>query len=87
MDKRRAIAFSLLVATVGTLLTPEAALAYGGPGSVISGIGALLAAVAALGAAIFGFIWFPVKRLVRRLRNRKSSQQVSTESQQGESST
>ena len=37
---------------------PDAALAYGGPGSVISGIGALLAAIAAVGAAIFGFFWF-----------------------------
>lgn len=50
---------------LGLLLlgTPETAQAYGGPGSVISGIGALLAAVAALFAALFGFIWFPLKRL------------------------
>jgi len=41
---------------------------YGGPGSVISGIGALLAALAALVAAIFGFFWFPLKRLLRKLR-------------------
>lgn len=42
-------------------------VAYGGPGSVISGIGAFLAAVAALVATLFGFLWFPLKRLYRRL--------------------
>lgn len=42
---------------------------YGGPGSVISGIGALLAALAALAAAVFGFLWFPLKRLARKLRS------------------
>ena len=47
------------------ILAPEAVLAYGGPGSVISGIGAFLAAVAALLATLFGFIWFPLKRLYK----------------------
>jgi preprotein translocase subunit SecG len=56
------IAFLLIFAA---LLVPEAALAYGGPGSVISGIGAFLAAVAALLATLFGFIWFPLKRLYK----------------------
>lgn len=51
-----------------TLALPGPALAYGGPGSVVTGIGALLAALAAIVAALFGFFWFPVKRLVRRLR-------------------
>lgn len=46
---------------------PETAHAYGGPGSVISGIGALLAAVATLFAALFGFIWFPLKRLYQSM--------------------
>jgi len=59
--------FSLFV--LGLLLSaaPDAAHAYGGPGSVISGIGALLAAVAALLATLFGFIWFPLKRLYQRM--------------------
>ena len=56
------IAFLLAAVAV---LVPEAALAYGGPGSVISGIGAFLAAVAALLATLFGFIWFPLKRLYK----------------------
>lgn len=56
-----------LAVTATALLVPDAALAYGGPGSVISGIGALLAAIAAIGAAIFGFFWFPMKRLYQKL--------------------
>ncbi|MCS3861885.1 hypothetical protein GGP86_001666 [Salinibacter ruber] len=32
---------------------------------MISGIGALLAAIAALLASLFGFIWFPLKRLLQ----------------------
>jgi hypothetical protein len=53
---------------VGVLVVPSEAVAYGGPGSVISGIGALLAIVATIFAAILGFLWYPVKRLVRALR-------------------
>lgn len=46
---------------------PEAVYAYGGPGSVISGIGTLLAAIAAVVASLFGFVWFPLKRLYAKL--------------------
>lgn len=58
------LVISLLIIAV---VVPDAALAYGGPGSVISGIGAFLAAVAALIATVFGFIWFPLKRLYKYL--------------------
>lgn len=59
----------LAVVTGASLfLIPTEALAYGGPGSVISGIGALLAAIAAVGAAIFGFFWFPIKRMIKKVR-------------------
>lgn len=57
-----------LAAAAAALLLPDAAHAYGGPGSVISGIGALLAAIAAVAAALFGFFWFPMKRLYQKLR-------------------
>lgn len=50
------------------VLVPEAAVAYGGPGSVITGIGAFLAAVVAVAAAVVGFFWFPLKRLYQKLR-------------------
>lgn len=63
---RFAILGSMTLAAV--LLGPDTALAYGGPGSVITAIGAFLAVVAALVAAVFGFVWFPLKRLYRKLR-------------------
>lgn len=47
-------------------LTPTAAMAYIGPGAGISAIGAALALVAALFFAIVGFVWYPVKRMMRK---------------------
>ena len=69
-----------LLFVVVLLMVPESVFAYGGPGSVISGIGALLALVAALIAGLFGFFWFPLKRLYRRVRgNRKTAEEVVTQ--------
>jgi len=56
--------FALILALV---LNPESAVAYGGPGSILSGIGTVLAVLAAVVASLFGFIWFPLKRLFRSL--------------------
>lgn len=57
----------VFIGSVMVLLLPEAALAYGGPGSVITGIGAFLAAVVAIAAAVLDFFWFPVRRLYQKL--------------------
>ena len=62
--------FSALLLALAVLLTPSVALAYGGPGAGISAIGSLLSLVAAAGLAILGFIWYPIRRLLRS-RNRK----------------
>lgn len=64
---RRSVVPALVAAL---LLVPEAVHGYGGPGSIVSGIGALLAALGALAAATVGFFWFPLKRLLRKLRGR-----------------
>ncbi len=48
------------------VLLPGLAHAYIGPGAGISAIGAAFALVAAVFFAIVGFIWYPVKRLLRR---------------------
>lgn len=66
--KHRFPGVPVLLGLVAATLLPEPLEAYGGPGGVITGIGALLAVVGALVAAVFGFFWFPVKRLVRRIR-------------------
>lgn len=62
--------FIVIVAAAALFFVPMEALAYGGPGSVISGVGALLAAVAAVAAATLGFFCFPVKRLVKKIRSK-----------------
>ena len=59
------LASLLLVATWST-----PALAYVGPGAGLSVIGTTLALVAGLFAAVFGFLWYPVKRLLRHRRRR-----------------
>jgi hypothetical protein len=48
------------------IMMPTLAQAYIGPGAGISAIGAALALVAAVFFAIVGFIWYPVKRLLRK---------------------
>jgi hypothetical protein len=42
------------------------AFAYVGPGAGLSAIGAFLALVVGVILAFFGFIWYPVKRLLRK---------------------
>ena len=56
------LAFSLVA------LAASNALAYVGPGAGISAVGALLGLLAALALVLFGFVWYPVKRLRRRYR-------------------
>lgn len=72
------IRFLLVVFGTGLALLglPDAAYAYGGPGSVISGIGTLLAALAAIVASLFGFLWFPLKRLYRKMQGEQESAAV-----------
>ncbi|QIE43997.1 hypothetical protein G5B39_18525 (plasmid) [Rhodobacteraceae bacterium SC52] len=48
------------------ILAPSLAQAYIGPGAGISAIGAALALLAAVFFAIVGFVWYPVKRLLRK---------------------
>lgn len=57
-----------MLALVLVLAAPSPVAAYLGPGGVVSGLGALLALVGAVFASLFGFVWFPVKGLLRRLR-------------------
>ena len=45
---------------------PEAALAYVGPGAGLTAIGTVLALLGAVGLALVGFVWYPLKRLLRR---------------------
>jgi len=52
------------------LLAPMTAYAYGGPGSGLSVIGTVLTFLAAMFFALVGFVWYPVKRVIRAFRSR-----------------
>ena len=45
---------------------PATSFAYVGPGAGLSIIGSLLAFFAAIVIGIFGFLWFPVRRFLRK---------------------
>lgn len=57
------------------LAVPETALAYVGPGAGLSIIGSVLAFFAAIIIGIFGFLWFPIRRLLRK-RKQAAQQQA-----------
>ncbi len=57
-----------VVASVIVLINVSPVFAYIGPGAGVSAIGSLLALVAVVIVAILGFLWFPVKRLLRSRR-------------------
>ncbi|MFW6192830.1 MAG: hypothetical protein ACOC83_05015 [Gemmatimonadota bacterium] len=63
-----------LAAAAALLAIPSAAHAYGGPGSIVSGIGALVAVAVAIAAAVVGFFWFPLKRLIQKLRGEQQEE-------------
>ncbi|HEX6141561.1 MAG TPA: hypothetical protein VFZ01_02490 [Geminicoccaceae bacterium] len=50
----------------GALLAASPAFAYVGPGAGLTAIGSVIALVGAIGLAIVGFLWYPIKRLRRR---------------------
>ncbi len=53
---------------------PHSAFAYIGPGAGLSAIGAFLAVVAGIIVAIFGFLWYPIKRLLRKKKRKHNKQ-------------
>ena len=61
----------LFVLTAATLATP--AHAYVGPGSSLGAIGVFLGLIGTLILALVSFVWYPLKRLLRRLREKHSA--------------
>lgn len=57
----------LAAAPVALIATP--ALAYVGPGAGLTAIGTVLSLLAAVVLAIVGFVWYPIKRFLRRFSN------------------
>ena len=68
----RGILHALTAAALLAVL-PQTAEAYIGPGAGISAIGTVVALIGALALMIVGFVWYPIKRLRRKLRDAKDS--------------
>jgi hypothetical protein len=66
MKKRVWILFSFSLSAISIVLFSSTSHAYIGPGAGLSAIGAFLALIAAVAVAIFGFIWYPLKRMFRK---------------------
>lgn len=64
----------LVLVIILVCFLPSPAVAYIGPGSGLSAIGAFFALLAATTAALFGFLWYPIKRLLRRKKLRNAGQ-------------
>lgn len=60
----------VLLLGILTLAWAEPAAAYVGPGAGLTVIGAALAFIAAIILGVFGFVWYPVKRLIRVVRQK-----------------
>lgn len=70
--------FVASVAAVAALgLVPQAAFAYVGPGAGLTAIGTLLAFLGAVCLALVGFVWYPVKRMMRRPAGRGAEDEAS----------
>ena len=60
-----------VLTAAGVLIWPTAGLAYTGPGAGLAAIGVLLGVLASIAIAIFGLVWYPVKRLLRAMKKNK----------------
>lgn len=72
LHNARSCATRLSLALAIAFLSADPARAYLGPGSGLAGLGSLLALLGVVGFAVLGFVWYPLKRLVRRLRRSRS---------------
>jgi len=51
------------------LLVPLSAFAYLGPGAGLSAIGSVLAFVGLILLLLLGFFWYPLKKLMKKIRS------------------
>lgn len=74
----------LAAATVLPGLAPDAAAAYVGPGAGLSALGSILAFVGVVLLLVVGFVWYPVKRLLRRMKERRAGPETGAPRESGE---
>lgn len=70
---RRPTRITLLLCAILALYTTPA-LAYVGPGAGLTAIGTMIAVIAALVLAVIGFVWYPLKRVMRRKRAARATE-------------
>ncbi|NEQ72177.1 MAG: hypothetical protein F6K24_29890 [Okeania sp. SIO2D1] len=63
------------------LIISQPAMAYVGPGAGLAAIGAFFALLAGILAALFGFLWYPIKRLLRKRKQSKEDNDGQNDSQ------
>jgi len=76
---RSILIFSLMVIAL-LLATPQDAGAYIGPGAGISALGSVLALIGGIFLAIAGFLWYPIKRLLAKFKQKRSTDKKVTPS-------
>ena len=67
--------YKLIFSSIIFCLISTSSFAYLGPGVGGGVIAATIGVVLAIIAALFGLIWFPVKRLLKKRREKKENQQ------------
>lgn len=70
--RRLSLSGSAVFILLSLLFLCRPAAAYVGPGAGLSAIGAFLAVVAAVIVTLFGFIWYPIKRILRIKKKKES---------------
>jgi len=66
---------TLILVLVGQVILPQYVFAYIGPGAGISAIGTVVAFIGAILLAIVGFVWYPMKRLLIKMKKKEKSDQ------------
>jgi hypothetical protein len=73
---------AVLVALALNMGSAGMAEAYVGPGAGLTAIGSVLALFAAIGLAVVGFVWYPVKRMLKRKSAGVAEEDVSARGRQ-----
>ncbi len=56
------------------LLFPLPAYAYVGPGLGLGALGAVMGVIFSVFLAIFAIFWYPIKRIIRKIRGEKQTE-------------